>query len=615
MSRSGPGPRFARWCSGFGARLAAATRRRGRAPAVRELAAQLAGQETALEQLAAEIERYFVAIGRTLPAQAELTRTLAAQGARLVAIGGGGETATDPAAAAVAFAHQVLASIDGCSRERHQLLDRLAAYQARTGRLLAEEAQVERILAPLRVIQTFFRIESARLPAEMQSGFHALSGEIPKFEQQVRETFGRHAEALSATCQRIEIARQRMQVQEQQQQQTAQSGRTRLTHALEASAAELAGFRRRHARLAGLVDEIDRETRSLVVGLQYQDITRQKMEHIREALADLRARPTDRAHRRAEAGNIGETCALEAAQCRAVGHDLDQALDAIGRGSGTIRERLGRIEAECWSRAGFPAAIEAAGARVAALEAVLIEIQSLAPTVLASADDALQVVSSFGTVAADVATTARDMAESMRLIALNAQVLAAQAGDEGAGLLVLAERTYGISEEIRRVTEAISREFADASAALATVLAQRDRMEQHARACRQAFEVDGQAVRERLVRTREDTAATLGAIARGLDELDRQSRAMTGAASVRAEWVNRLGAVERQLSELAASCPSAVSPSHRPAAIAHLERRYTMAAERRVHASACPYATPAPLPPAAPAPVAPSGLGDNVELF
>jgi hypothetical protein len=603
---------MARWCSALRSRAGSILRRDRSAGWPGHIEAVIAQQENALDRLSARIERQFIQIGETLPAQAALAQTLAHHGARLVTLSGGEGPATDPAAQAVAFANRTLASIAACSRERRELLECLGTYQARTARLLDEESQVGRILAPLRVIQTFFRIESARLPAEMQSGFHALSSEIPKFEQQVRETFGRHAASLSDTCRHIEAARQQMHTDGEAQERTLQEDRSRLQRTLQDCAAGAHQLRERHQRLAELVNGVDREARQLVVSLQYQDITRQKMEHIRAALAGLRQPAGSGVARRGSREHCGDVCALEAAQCDAVRADLDRALGTIDRGARTIRDHLAGIAADGWSRDRFPAALAAAAQRVAAIETALDGIQALAPAALAGTEQALAVIGSFETVAADVATTARDMAESMRLIALNAQVLAAQAGDAGAGLLVLAERTYEISEEIRRVTEAISREFADASAALATVLAQRDRMEAHARDCRDAFETEGVTVREALARGREETVSAITAIADGLEQFARHHATITAALADRAGLLESLGKVRGDLAALAPRAGASSRPTDRPAA-AHLAQRYTMASEREVHAAVCGAAAvvDAASAPAASAP----GLGDNVELF
>jgi len=586
--------------------------RRGDRPDRSTALSLIAEQERALARLAAEVEANFVAMGAALQEQATHGSGLAHQGERLISLASGGDH--DATGDAISLAHNMLVSLEACTQQTEELLTRLDAYRERTGALLKEEAQVERILAPLRVIQTFFRIESVRLPAEMQAGFHALSGEIPKFEQQVRETFGRHAGALDATRRKIEAATARLRAQADGQKSLVAADRERLGHTLTVLAGDAAGARERHARLVELMHEIARDAQSLVVSLQYQDITRQKMEHVRAALQDLRAGDV-------HAPAWRQTARLEASQCRAVRGELDRALQTIAEGSLHLRGRLDRIQTECWSRRLSGEAGAALTGRISALQRVLQEIQELIEPAAQSAVDAVRVIDSFGSVAADVAATAREMAESMRLIALNAQVLAAQAGRDGAGLLVLAERTYAISEEIRRITENIGHEFIETSAQFAAVRELRDTLDRHVTACRDVFLSRGAEMSRRLDQNRDETLAVFGALTTELEELDRQNAAMARATDIRDAFGRSLEGVEAALLTLAGP-----EPRHAPTAamaLTHLSQRYTMVSERAVHAAAVgalhpPVPPPCPTIPAGcgpdPVPASPA-FGDNVELF
>lgn len=170
-----------------------------RARSLKAWHAPLAEQRRALTQLAADTEVTFLSLGASLGEQADAGAALVAEGKRLVQSTGGESSGHDAVGAAVELIRHSLGFIDECANQAKELVARLDGYHDRTGRLLKAEEQVERILAPLRIIQTLLRIESVILPPAMQAGFNALSAEIPKFEAQVRQTVGQHAERLAET--------------------------------------------------------------------------------------------------------------------------------------------------------------------------------------------------------------------------------------------------------------------------------------------------------------------------------------------------------------------------------------------------------------------------------
>lgn len=565
---------------------------------------------------AAEVETRFVAIGEGLQEMAAVTEQLVERGNR---IGGGAtdEKSANVEASAASLVHGALGAIEECAGRTRELLAQLELYHTMTGQLLKEEQQVERILAPLRIIQRLFRIESVVLPPSMKAGFDALSGEIPRFEAEVRDSFSKHAEALEQTRTRIAMTIVRLRERLAEQARTTTAERKRIDDALKVVQQDAARGAERNDRLAEIIREIGAATRGLVVSLQYQDITRQKMDHIIAAVRELAERQ-DIA--RGDPGRLQKICRVEAVQAHAVERELDQALGTIAKGLGEISHRFAQMDTECWPRHEFETVAAAAGERFDALRTIIRETHDLIPLALQNADEVVRVINEFAGVTENVAINARTMAENMRLIALNAQVLAGQAGEKGAGLLVLAERTYLISGEIKAVTDSISREFSESSGQLTAVNEQCRALERHACTCRDHLDKQVQPIEQRLSREHDIIMADLREIGVLLERLHERLATMENAATPEPGFGRGLLRAHDHLQAISSACGPRAGET--AVELGEIERRYTMASERAVHASVV-HKTAALRPNAAAAgrgfercPAhAPAPTGENVELF
>jgi hypothetical protein len=341
-----------------------------------------------------------------------------------------------------------------------------------------------------------------------------------------------------------------------------------------------------------MVREIDREAGAVVVSLQYQDITRQKMEHVRTGLEEILARSQSSGlfGGATDLSYLHQACRLEALQSKAIHEELDGAVTTLLSGVRGMLDRLGRIDRECWPRAEFRQAKEAIEERVRVLREAMGEVGAMLPTVAAGAAEAITLLSSFGDVAASVATTASEMAEDMRMIALNAQVQAAQAGEAGAGLLILAERTYLISEEIKLVTRSIGSEFTEAARQLENAVGEGAQLQARIDATHQPLLATRNRVEQGLLGYRSSTVEVLQQLRALLEKIEQE------AAEILPELENdqalgrplmrlhdELAAIANTVESFAGFAPGGhAQPEHFDAA----QRRYTMDSERAVHASA-----------------------------
>lgn len=597
-----------------------------RTPRLRARVGGLRQHEIELAALGESVERKFVAIGNSLQSQATLSTRLAEQGVRLLALaskGSGQETTA--VGGAVELVQRMLQFTDETQQQTMALVEKMERYHEQIGRLLYEEQRVERIVAPLRVIQTLFRIEAAVLPVDVQTAFFALSGEIPKFEKKVRDAFTQHSDVLTVTRGRIKLTATSLRERASQQAAATAATRARVGETLANLDRELAQSRVRDSLLETIVREIDHEAGAVVVSLQYQDITRQKMEHVRTGLEEILARSQSSGlfGGATDLSYLHQACRLEALQSKAIHEELDGVVATLISGVRGMLDRLARIDRECWPRASFGQTTKAVEERVQILREAMEEAGALLPTVAAGADETIALLESFGNVAASVATTAGEMAEDMRMIALNAQVQAAQAGDAGAGLLILAERTYFISEEIKLVTRSIGSEFTEAARQLQVSMGEGAQLQGRIQATYGPLVAARARVDQGLDAYRGGTVEALHQLGELLERIEQE------AANILPELENdqALGRplirLYDELAAIANTVESFASSSHgslaQPEVLGAAQRRYTMDSERAVHASALAsagvaaagvelFAEDAPSS-------APSSPDSNVELF
>jgi len=156
---------------------------------LKPLLAQLQSASTPLAALSSEIEERFLACGQALHDQAELTTRLAQQSARLKAFGQHAEQSDTAIRRVSRLISTHLSLSEEFAREVERLAKSLDDHATHLQALLGDQQQLERSFAPMRFLHAFFRIESATLPAELQSLFHAVTAEIQRLYTDVTASF------------------------------------------------------------------------------------------------------------------------------------------------------------------------------------------------------------------------------------------------------------------------------------------------------------------------------------------------------------------------------------------------------------------------------------------
>src|SRR5690606_26276634 len=326
--------------------------------------------------------------------------------------------------------------------------------------VLQAEIRLAKTFVPLQIIERLFRIEAAALPSEMQTVFEALTQEIAALHREMRSTLTQQFESLAATQRLIEAAM--VQLAKRAEAQKARVAETRLgvDRSLALLDERIEGNRRRSARLAAEARLMAEAASDVMVGLQYQDVMRQRSDHIREALAELveRAEACSSRNSPIDAARVRRVCQIEARQIEAIDIDLGAAAKRISAGIEALSRRLEGIDRDRLSLADLRAAIASAAATVDTLVSSPRKCEALVSRPLAGARETYDSVEAFGGIAMNVTAALQRLTVDIKLIALNAQIQAAQMG-EGTGLEVLSEQTCELSEQTGRFTSEIGKDL------------------------------------------------------------------------------------------------------------------------------------------------------------
>ncbi len=483
-------------------------------------------------------------------------------------------------------------------------------------RIPAVDQDFQRSVRALRALGVASQVESARLGAQGKD-FTVLAEEVRGLAEQVREDIARvlgHSRQLQkgmGNALGSVLGAQRS-----------------LQEDLEAALAGLAqGFQELRAvnertqevsvGIESRAGHLTTEVGHVVASMQFQDITRQRLEHVRESLELLRGEL-------GEAGADGELAAPAAALAAAVAGlqrlqlaeaeaEFFEAVDAILRALPALGKDVGALADTCSELSG---AGDSTGRSF--LEGLRTGLAAVVATVRRASERNAEVsglLTSAARTAGEITTFIDGIDEigcDIELIAVNAIVQSSRSGAGGRPLAVIAKAIQRQSEDARRITGRVSallrqvgvaaaalgdraREFSAASQGEAAgVIGDLERLLQTLEAADREFRDQAEGLRAETGRL----AADLGAAAHGTDLHQR----LRGLAQ------DVCGALDRLAREGDARS-AGLDPAGRAAVMETLSARYTMESQRAVHRRLEGDATPAP------GLLEGEALGANVELF
>lgn len=556
------------------------------------------------------LERHFLDIGQCLEPLSNGSEALVRECETLLHLASGRENGADLLQDALAVLQPPLDYIDSCLGERDRLVSLLADCERQTGAMLRIKENMHDTLAPLAYLTVLFKIESARLPADMQETFATVTHEIERMRQLVDETFAKNASHLAGAGAMISSVRARLESAFKVHAAELVDKRGKIRSAIDGLDRQLAHNNERDLRLHGQSQVIAAEVGRMIGGLQFQDIVQQKCAHVVGELA------------RADFGEHAHFAKLQASQLDAVCADLDHGLGQIRSGLENIAAETRRFDDICLKLDGLEGMVAAADGMVQLLLDVLADVGNIVALVSELTGEAAQTLAPMKDLASTLNSALVELSIDMQLIALNAQIRSVQGGT-GTGLEQLAARTVEISRQTTDITTANYHELHILRTGIGEMLVTFGNFRTRGEEQRHGYEDRRQDVETRLHAMRDRTLDAFTAISGTLESIHVSAGNVTGALGGIPVCREQIAAVAAVLHELHARHGH---DDPVPAGDLAVRQSYTMASQHAVHAAVCGtrvdptdgdspelFADPAPPRPAVAA--AANDIGQNAELF
>lgn len=376
-------------------------------------------------------------------------------------------------------------------------------------------------------------------------------------------------------------------------------------------------------RLQGRSEELAASFGELVAALQFQDITRQRLEHIRSTLKALKKRltemslATDISADREIEGLVGNICRLQHEQLQLSVDEFCDAADQLTLNLQGMAEGVVSLAAD--TRGLSQAADAGSVGQISQVTRMLESIVGRLETTQVAHSEARQALIDVCQAVEGVAGLVEDLefvGEEMQLLAINAAISAAHARGRGAGLEVIAQNIQELSVGASEQAGVLAQECGCIS--------------DHAEHLN-ALEDDEGAGISALLRESKALLASLANNTGQLDDvtavieddaslLSRDVMAVAHGVDVRERFVDNVQEVLEQLAAFGSRASSSVAGSHLTleGLLEELEQRYTMSSERDVHrqfVTSQPESDVVDDPEESTDPEQEHGLGNNVVLF
>ena len=572
---------------------------------------QLRAAEAGLQQASGELEDGFLATSSELEVLADYSGQFVNQVQKLVGLATGNECASPVFSNAIQLIERAAHFLGGCQSKTDEMLGRLRNYNSQVEKLLGVEVELQHTMLPLQFVQTLFRVESARLDPGVQQMFGSLTDEIEALHGQVREIFGTKFKQLEQTHQTIGTVIEQLARQSESLRKLVSAQKVQIESSLAHLKQEMVSNTERDSQLGRLSQNLAQEVEQVVMGLQFQDIISQKVQHVKAALPAIQARFGEfKSAPNPPAANaalqfLSQSCRLESGQILAAETELAGAETKIQDGIKKVFAHLTDLDAHSLSLDEFKLLTTSFDGMVQVLVEMIEQVRNLVAATVASAAEAYELLQPLGSLASDLTTVVRDISTRIHLIGLNAQVQAARAAEDnlGTALEVLSARTSEISTETNRISQQAALQLDSLIGGLGDSVKAFGQL--HADGLTQQGLLDqrGCAEEKALHAFRDSALETLRTIGLSLDRLQKQAeRALATVKFDRFHQVT-LPALQTPLEGIADLAKGWLQCQRHQAAPASLvqgfQRHYTMASERQVFREVTAGQVPVdPVPPA-----------------
>ena len=545
-------------------------------------AQELAAALPKLPEASRHLENRFLAIQDHLERLSAISASLVQSARDLVGKASGRETGSADFERTLAVLHSPLQFLSSAVEEIPLLAADLAAVRATVSETMTLESELERVLSPLKFMQTMFRVESATLPASSREIFMSLASEIGTLFRQVRDSLGEQFAGLAEIRSTLHSAGERMERSNHVHVRELARRRREMESTLDRMASEAKANARRNIQLTEASADFAKAVENAVMGLQTQDIVSQRLEHAAAGLRDAAAAVESAQHASGHAaiGNVQTLSRIELAQLDAVIGELESCGDKLRGAIGLVGGRIGNLDDECILLHEFQHITVSVDGIVQVLIDSLGTLRDMTFETLQLASQCQDMIRPAESALSRVTTSVDAIARKMGRIALNAQIRAVQIQSR-TGLEVLASRTSEIANETLRISEQLGAGLTRTGATLNTAAARLRRLRNSAEEALTICDGDGKS-EERMLHSFRDQ--TLHEVTR-FGDLVHQARSLIDStiASIDVSGaVELLCDVRDAVRNLSVAAERIALPAGVTEASA-IERRYTMSGERVVH--------------------------------
>jgi hypothetical protein len=321
-----------RWVAGL-RNLHPGIRRRNRlAPHL----AQVTAAATELDRAMQGIEAGFLQIGASLETTIQIEQKLVAQSRSLLGLAEGPEGGTAIISQAAAHIWHGIEFAESNDQQVVKFIERLAETSRKIQITLPAQQALTEALTPLKYVQILFRVESATLPTEVQSTFLALNSEITRICERVETGFNEKFALIANISTRLDEAQTSLSRRQSATRRQLDALRHQLETSLNSVQADHDKNQARDLRMEAIVPQVKRETGTVVMSLQAQDMLNQKLQHLHTVLGEMASAQRTLPHERLAGGRtlrfLEQAGRLVSAQLDVMKGELAAADSQVGGG-------------------------------------------------------------------------------------------------------------------------------------------------------------------------------------------------------------------------------------------------------------------------------------------
>jgi hypothetical protein len=358
--------------------------------------------------------------------------------------------------------------------EASRMLERLVEDQARIDECLRTEADINRVMEPLRTVNTLFKVVAAPLGEQVQAIFASLVEELGALLEGSEALVGTRFDELERVREDFRAMIDGMVAQQAHWTELAKQ-RAAMEATLRELEGQLVANAQRETKIGAASRRIAQAIEQVVTGLQWQDIINQKLDHSSKAITGLIERLRARS---VEPAVVNHAARVEWAQIQVAQRELDEAERTIVEGIGHVRDILSQSDSSAVMLGEFELLTTSSTGMVQLLLESVDSIERQLQSALTTANDSMTTIRRIGESAASLTAAVRELSERTLLVGLNAQVQACKV-QQGAGLGVLSARTSDISVEVAGIGDRVAskldeivRDLRECASVFAELLAQ-----------------------------------------------------------------------------------------------------------------------------------------------